>query len=119
MSGAAVHFAFPDGVFDYDCIRCGGKCCRGMGIGSDVSRELPRLLRLYPDLGPFASPSVATRRIGDVHNYRPRCWFLDDDLLCRVEKDHGREVKPAVCKLFPFGHVRWFGDRLVGLPQFD
>ena len=119
MSGAGVYFAFPDGAFDYDCIRCGGKCCRGMGIGSDVKRELPRLLRLYPDLAPFASPSVTARRIGDVHNYRPRCWFLDDDLLCRVEKGHGRGAKPAVCKLFPFGHVRWFGSRLVVLPQFD
>ena len=100
-------FTFPDGAFSYDCRGCGA-CCKGLGIGFDAQRgELDRLLGLYPGLGAFA------RQRGGVWtaiNPRGACWFLGDEGLCRVEVAHGREAKPAACRLFPFNRVFLVGD---------
>lgn len=112
------YFAFSDGAFQYDCIDCGGKCCRGKGIGVDVE-SVPGLLKLYPPLSAFVGPSFHDNVFVDFSNYSPRCFFLNDEGLCRIEQMHGRSNKPAVCKIFPFGHLRLFGETLVVAPQFE
>ncbi len=105
-----VYFTFPDRGLAYDCRGCGA-CCRGLGIGLDAAGgQLAELCELYPDLGGFV------RRRGaavTAFNPRGRCWFLADDGLCRIERDHGRRVKPAACRLFPFNRVFRLGGLMV------
>ena len=105
-----VYFTWPDRRFKYECRGCGA-CCKGHGIGIDVTAgQLVQLVTKRPELAAFI------RRRGDAitaFNPRDRCWFLADDGLCRVEIEDGREAKPASCRLFPFNRVFRIGATLV------
>ena len=105
-----IFFTFPDGVFSYECRGCGA-CCKGLGIGLDAARgEVERLVERYPGVEGFM------RRRGETwtaFNPRGACWFLEEDGWCRVEREHGRASKPAVCRLFPFNRVFWMGTWAV------
>ena len=110
-----IHFAFPDGVFDYVCAECDALCCRGQGFGGSLRREMGTLLTLYPSLH-----TMASRRRGDVIHFatfRQGCQFLEDR-FCRIERDHGKALKPGVCTLFPFNAFTRVGDVLVVSPHF-
>jgi hypothetical protein len=103
---AHAFFTFPDGVFSYQCRGCAA-CCKGHGIGLDATGgEVAHLTAAYPAVIAFL------RRRGDTitaFNPRDRCWFLDDQQLCRIELDHGRARKPASCRLFPFNRIYRIG----------
>lgn len=106
----SVYFTWPDDRFAYTCAGCGA-CCKGHGIGIDVAAgQLVQLVTKRPALAAFL------RRRGDAitaFNPRDRCWFLEDDGLCRVEREDGRAAKPASCRLFPFNRVFRVGGALV------
>jgi len=113
---AAIHFAFPDGAFDYVCAECTALCCRGQGFAGSLGREMGRLLTLYPGLG-----SAVVGRRGDIVSVATpagRCHFLDADDRCRIEKERGRALKPGVCLLFPFNSFSLLGGTLVVAPHF-
>src|SRR5678815_4187396 len=107
---ANAFFTFPDRVFSYQCQGCAA-CCKGHGIGLDATGgEVAHLTAAYPAVIAFL------RRRGDAttaFNPRDRCWFLDDQELCRVEREHGRARKPASCRLFPFNRIYRLGDWAV------
>ena len=97
-----VYFTWPDKVFGYDCRGC-ADCCKGLGIGLDEhGGQVEKLVGLYPAITPFLRKRGAT---WTAFNPRGRCFFLDDQGLCQVEVDHGRDSKPASCRLFPFNRV--------------
>src|SRR5205085_11100155 len=104
------YFTWPDGRLRYECRGC-GNCCKGYGIGVDVAAgQLVQLVRKRPELAAFV------RKRGDavtIFNPRDRCWFYEDDGLCRIEVEDGREAKPASCRLFPFNRVFRLGDYVV------
>jgi len=111
-----IYFAFPDGVFDYVCAECDALCCRGQGFGGSLRREMGTLLTLYPSLH-----GMANRRRGDVIHFatfRQGCQFLDADRHCRIEREHGKALKPGVCTLFPFNAFSRIGAVLVVSPHF-
>ena len=97
-----IYFTWPDRRLRYECRSCGA-CCKGHGIGLDVSGgQLVQLVARRPAIAAFL------RRRGDTvtaFNPRDRCWFLADDGLCRIEVEDGRDAKPASCRLFPFNRV--------------
>ena len=105
-----LYFTWPDGRFRYECRDCGA-CCKGHGIGIDVAGgQLVQLVARRPELTAFL------RRRGDAitaFNPRDRCWFLEDDGLCRIEVEDGRAAKPASCRLFPFNRVFRIGTYTV------
>ena len=105
-----VYFTWPDRRFRYECRGC-GSCCKGHGIGLDVAGgQLVQLVTRRPEITAFL------RRRGDAitaFNPRDRCWFLEDDGLCRIEVEDGREAKPASCRLFPFNRVFRIGGYTV------
>lgn len=106
MASRDIYYTWPDQRFRYDCASCGA-CCRGLGIGLDqVGGQAVELAELYPELQAF----FRTRGSAwTAFNPRGRCWFLDDGGLCRVEVDHGRDTKPASCRLFPFNRIFQLG----------
>lgn len=110
MGLAEPYFTWPDGRLRYECRGCGA-CCKGHGIGIDATAgQLVQLVSKRPQLAAFV------RRRGDAitaFNPRDRCWFLEDDGLCRVEVEDGRTAKPASCRLFPFNRVFHIGATMV------
>jgi hypothetical protein len=112
----ALFMAFPDGVYHYVCAECDAHCCRGQGFAGNLRREMTQLLTLYPALG-----SAAVSRSGDIVTFATpsgRCHFLDGDNLCRIEKDHGKALKPGVCSLFPFNVFTRIGKVVAVSPHF-
>lgn len=111
-----LHFAFPDGVLDYDCTACPAACCRGQGIGGMESREVPGLLAAYPELA-----LCAVARTGESFSFSTpagRCFFLEADRKCRIEKEKGAQAKPGVCLAFPFNRFMRLGKVVLVSPHF-
>jgi hypothetical protein len=111
-----LYFAFPDGVYHYVCAACTALCCRGQGFAGNLQREMRQLLSIYPALG-----SAATARQGNILSFATpsgRCHFLDGDNLCRIEKEHGKALKPGVCALFPFNVFTRIGTVVAVSPHF-
>ena len=112
-----VFYAFGDGRFAYDCIRCGAGCCRGGGFGVTPEQE-EQLLRINPRMSRFRVPSTGSTGLSSYVNFATGCWFLKDG-RCSVHVELDSQAQPASCRLFPFGLLRRWGDALVVLPQFD
>ena len=104
------YFTFPDKVFSYECRGCGA-CCKGLGIGLDGSGgQVDGLIERYPQIIPF----LRKRGLAwTAFNPRGGCWFLDQQGLCAIERDHGRDAKPASCRLFPFNRVFRLGEHTI------
>lgn len=117
MDEITFYLPFPDGVLQYVCAECDALCCRGQGFGGSLSREMKRLLTLYPAL-----QNAVTGRRGELLWFQSptgRCYFLEDDKFCRIEKEHGKATKPGVCGLFPFNKFGRLGDDIVTIgPHF-
>ena len=111
-----IYFAFPDGVYHYVCAECTALCCKGDGFGGSLKREVRALFVLYPQL-----ESMTVARHGDTvtfANAKGACQFLDADNRCRIEKEHGKSLKPTVCRLFPFNSFNKIGKTLTVSPHF-
>lgn len=111
-----LYLAFPDGVFHYRCADCNAFCCRGHGFGGSFEREMKPLFVRYPAL-----ESLATLRQGDYVQFSTPtsgCVVLGSDNRCRIEKDLGKQSKPAICRLFPFNAFRRIGRAVAVSPHF-
>ena len=107
-----MYFPFADGALGYSCVECGFRCCKGAGFGG-TRREVVQLTARYPRLAMFVAPQrdPDAPYVG-LTNFSPSCFFLRDDGACRVQVDHGRALKPYVCRTFPVNHLgrvgAWF-----------
>ena len=117
IDDVTFYLPFPDGVLHYVCAECDADCCRGHGFGGSLSREMGKLLALYPALA-----GAVSSRHGEVivlHNPALGCFFLKDDNRCGIEVTHGKELKPGMCGLFPFNNfARLAEDIVVIAPHF-
>lgn len=116
MPAPELYFAFPEGSLQYVCEECDALCCRGQGFAGSLKREMGPLLQIYPTLGAFA-----TDRRGDEVTFTTpagRCFFLQDDRLCRIHLEHGLALKPAVCRAFPFNRLVRIGTTVAVAPHF-
>jgi hypothetical protein len=80
-----------------------------------MRREMGRVLTLYPAL----QSSVYSQAGNYVSIITPSsgCVFLDSDNLCRIEKEHCKDLKPSVCVLFPFNTINRIGNTVVISPH--
>jgi hypothetical protein len=111
------YLPFPDGVLHYVCAECDALCCRGQGFAGSLSREMGKLLALYPALA-----GAVTARYGEVITLQTparACFFLRDDKRCDIEVTHGTDLKPGMCRLFPFNNFARLGEDIVVIaPHF-
>jgi hypothetical protein len=110
-----IYFAFPDRMYHYECRNCDALCCKGHGIGT-ASKETAGLLARYPELAWSATKTA--KEGSDFTNPIGGCFFLTANNLCQIERDHGKQAKPAVCTLFPFNDFSRIGDYLIVSPHF-
>jgi hypothetical protein len=116
IAAVELFFAFPDGVYHYVCAECNALCCRGHGLSGSLQKQLPVVLTLYPVL-----ETLTLARSGDVVIFDTTsdgCPLLDSDNFCRIEKEHGKALKPGLCSLFPFNLFRRIGRTIAILPHF-
>jgi hypothetical protein len=105
----AVYFSFADGALGYDCDECGYRCCRGHGFGATRS-ELVQLSKHYPNLPMFVLPQRdPTQPLVALQNFGPSCFFLGENGRCRIQNEHGRALKPYVCRVFPANQLQRSG----------
>jgi len=112
-----MYFAFPDGVFDYVCAECTALCCRNAhAFSAHAEREVPSLIRLYPSLAGLAVGRSNTQVIFPIP--LSGCVLLDSDNRCRIEKEHGQDLKPSGCRIFPFNVFKQIGKTITVRPNF-
>lgn len=101
----------------FECRDCPARCCRMPWSIRFSSEEAQRYL----------SEPWVRERVGDEgaailgqgvlpvreHDRRLQCLFLDDDMLCSLQKRFGHEYIPRACQAFPFGFVRDEKDVVV------
>lgn len=108
-----TYFTFNDGLYFYNCIECGFKCCKGEGFGA-TKKELLFLKKHYPMLPYFTEPNNRRKNTGGLlMNFKPKCFFLEEDGLCKIHRQHGRLHKPFVCKTFPANNYYFSNNYLI------
>lgn len=108
-----IYFPYFDGAFRYDCVRCGGQCCKGFGFGVGASELIPLLVR-RPAVAPFVQPAGRHANIIDLAE---GCWFFTSEGRCGIELSDGYAAKPSICRLFPFTRVYRIGQVTVVEPH--
>ena len=108
--------AFVDGVYDYVCAECTALCCKGHGFSGSLEREMGRLFQIYPRM----EGQVVGRQgaIVDIMTPPSGCHFLRPDDRCSIEIEHGKDLKPGVCSLFPFNALKRIGSTITVSPHF-
>jgi Fe-S-cluster containining protein len=114
-----VYFTFASGRFDYDCVSCQAKCCRGFGYQLNLGQELHEQLRARPAVRFFLHARDAIQHGYQVHNCPPACFFLDQENRCAIQTAHGHGAKPETCRLFPFNYLRRAGAYLIVTPHLS
>ena len=105
-----TYFAFADQTFRYNCPSCGFSCCKGIGFGG-THQELTKLISLYPNFSYLIEPNPNLKKTGfDLTNVKPQCFFLGESGMCDIHVDHGRDIKPFVCKTFPANKYFYSND---------
>ncbi len=114
----------------FECHSC-NRCCSEQHLLGPIPREeRDAILGAFSDLGDVAGsdPSnfipLPTGASEPVYLLRPRdghCSYLDrEDGLCTVHKVLGEDVKPSVCRMFPYRAVRtpdgWDVGMSLGCP---
>ncbi|WP_437577428.1 YkgJ family cysteine cluster protein [Sorangium sp. So ce887] len=101
----------------FECRDCPARCCRlpwNIRFSSDEARRYlaePWVRERAGDEGALViSRGVLPMREKD---HRLQCVFLDDDMLCSMQKRFGHEYIPKSCQAFPFGFVRDEKDVVV------
>ncbi len=93
---------------NWDCHTCGDCCHRFEGVITDEEKQRIEALDLAndPEVGP--KPWFAPAKRGSKKKWRLKhrpdggCVFLTKANHCRLQERFGAEVKPFVCRLFPF-----------------
>ncbi len=108
-----IYFPFSDNALAYNCVECGGRCCKGFPFHATAT-ELVQLGKCNPGIEVFAR-----ERDGNVEltSLPGGCFFLSEDNLCSVEAKLGKENKPYVCRTFPLNRYHWSGPVLIVSPR--
>ncbi len=118
LGGRPIYFPFLSGILTYDCARCDARCCKGASLGIGRSRELAALLHINPALALMAGEAFPAGALPVLETVLEQCWFLGGDNACRLEKNVGRQHKPAGCRLYPFNQFRVADPFVVVMPHF-
>jgi|GEM_PF-5728027 Fe-S-cluster containining protein len=107
-----IYFPFADGMLTYDCQACGSKCCKqggGFGLPRTAFNELSQH---YPALSYFGRATGSADYIS-VSGIGPRCFLLEQDGGCSIQRNQGLEAKPFTCRAFPANQFHWLGNVLI------
>jgi lysine-N-methylase len=92
---------------NWDCHTCGDCCHRFEGVITDEEKQRIEALDLAndPEIAPkpwFAPAGRGSKKWRLKHRPDGGCVFLTTANHCRLQERFGADVKPFVCRLFPF-----------------
>jgi lysine-N-methylase len=92
---------------NWDCHTCGDCCRRLEGLITDEEKHRIEALDLAndPEVAPkpwFAPAGLGSKKWKLRHRPDGGCVFLTTGNHCRLQERFGADVKPFVCRLFPF-----------------
>jgi lysine-N-methylase len=92
---------------NWDCHSCGDCCHRMEGVITEPEKQRIEALDLAndPEIGPkpwFAPVKRGSKNWRLAHRPDGGCVFLTTGNHCRLQERFGADVKPFVCRLFPF-----------------
>lgn len=105
----------------FECRDCPARCCR-LPASIRISDEEARRYLAEP----WVRERVGAEGVQIIEggglpvrekNRGPECVFLDEDLLCSMQKRFGHEALPRTCQAFPFAFTR--GEKGVVIAQLS
>jgi len=97
-----IFIPFIPGTLQYDCGQCQSSCCK-YGILALTNNEWKNAEKNKHFIKYFTVGF--DKSIHAISKYS-RCWFLEENGLCSIEKKFGYKKKPLFCKAFPFKVVK-------------
>jgi Fe-S-cluster containining protein len=107
-----LYIPFFEDLIDFDCVECGMRCCES-GLIAATKKEAEILVREYPFMNFFLNKKEYRRL--NFEKY-PRCWFLEKNGLCEIQRKYGYSLKPFICRLHPF-YVAKCGESYIVTPS--
>lgn len=104
-----IFIPFIDGLLSYNCKDCGYDCCQMGNLIMNIKEKI-KLIKMYPYLRYFFYRE--TNKAYGLRKY-PRCWFLENNGLCSIQKEFGYSYKPFICRLHPFYIARCKDEYIV------
>lgn len=105
----ALRILYPEEQH-YACRDCPARCCRtpwGIPVAPEVAHVALQDPELRTRLVGRAPGVLAGGTLPMVEKDRQlQCVFLEDDLLCGLQKRHGHEALPRACQAYPFGFIQ-------------
>lgn len=95
-----------DGFKNFKCIgsKCSHTCCSGWAINltkSDYKRLKNLGIDIQHNASIFDKDNNLTYARMKVFADTKNCAFLDENNLCKIQKAHGHEAIPYICRIYP------------------
>nr|AYM54392.1 hypothetical protein [Phaselicystis flava] len=94
----------------FECRDCPARCCRlpaNIRISAEEARRYLADPWVRDRVGPEGLQIIEAGGLPVREQDRgPQCVFLDDDLLCGMQKRFGHDFLPRTCQSFPFAFTR-------------
>ena len=105
----ALRILYPENQ-KYACRDCPARCCRtpwGIPVAPEVAHVALQDVELRARLVGRAPGILAGGTLPMIeHERQLQCVFLDDDLLCGLQKRHDHRSIPRACQAYPFGFMK-------------
>lgn len=105
----ALRILYPENQ-KYACRDCPARCCRtpwGIPVAPEVAHVALQDAELRTRLVGRAPGILAGGTLPMIeHERQLQCVFLDDDLLCGLQKRHDHRSIPRACQAYPFGFMK-------------
>jgi len=101
-----IFILYFDGILKPDCRNCGKICCYGP-LKLEFTNEEKKydiLNEVFPWLKHFMIPHKINKNFLDrivIESRFSKCFFLDKDKYCKLQKEYGYDYKPFACRLAP------------------
>jgi len=92
----------------FEC-NCCGRCCKYWNIALNI-KDIETIQKLGYKTKDFIDLGIKNPNLKMIKN---RCFFLDKDDKCSIEKKFGYGYKPDICKNFPHNEI------VCGNPKFS
>ena len=105
---SSIFVPFHDGLLDFDCRECSACCQAGNIVATGSEKDI--LIQENPCIRFFAADGQGNQFVFHKH---PRCWFLESDGRCEIQRKHGYALKPFICRLHPFYVAKCLDENVV------